>query len=380
MKTTRHKTSDFVTIEIVIYILIWISVFSVPFFRNRVFGLIAWEKVYEEWIKISAYLLIFLLNIGVLIPKLIYKKKYKTYFTFTIIAIIFITTLSVWIQKELEAKSISQMPPMELGPGMPPMELSSSMPAPIGYNPDKVVIKKSVYTLVAENLIIAVLIIGASTTIKITSRWLNEENRRKDIEKEQLITELALLRHQVNPHFLMNTLNNILALIDINTETAKDAVIKLSVLMRYLLYDSAEGKTTLIKEVEFIRSYIDLMKLRFPRKVSIKCIAPRRLPEVEIPPMLFISFIENAFKHGIDYQQKSYVHFKLDVSDKKNIVCTINNSKHPVSENVVRKYSGIGMANVKKTLELLYKNTYTLQIEDSENEYKVHLTIPIVYK
>jgi LytS/YehU family sensor histidine kinase len=333
--------------------------------------------VYEEWIKISAYLLIFLLNIGILIPKLIYRKKYKIYFTFTIIAIIFITTLSVWIQKELEAKSISQMPPMELGPGMPPMELSSSMPAPIGYNPDKVVIKKSVYTLVAENLIIAILIIGASTTIKITSRWLNEENRRKDIEKEQLITELALLRHQVNPHFLMNTLNNILALIDINTETAKDAVIKLSVLMRYLLYDSAEGKTTLIKEVEFIRSYIDLMKLRFTRKVSIKCSVPRRLPEVEIPPMLFISFIENAFKHGIDYQQKSYVHFKLDVSDKKNIVCTINNSKHPVNENVARKYSGIGMANVKKTLELLYKNTYTLQIEDSENEYKVHLTIPM---
>ena len=134
------------------------------------------------------------------------------------------------------------MPKMELGPGMPPMELGTKMPAPIGYNAPDPVEQKSLFMEFIDNFIIALLVVAAGTTVKLLSQWLNEEGRRKDVEKEQLKTELALLRHQVSPHFFMNTLNNIHALIVINTENAKDAVIRLSTLMRYLLYDTAQGQ------------------------------------------------------------------------------------------------------------------------------------------
>ena len=266
---------------------------------------------------------------------------------------------------------------MDLGPGMPPMELSSSMPAPMGYKPTSIATEKSVYMVFVDYMIITLLVIGTSTTLKLMTRWSKEENRRKDIEKEQLKTELALLRHQVNPHFLMNTLNNIHALIDLDIDNAKSAVIKLSVLMRYLLYDSTQGKTTLLKELEFMESYIELMKLRYSKNISIEYIIPEDIPNVQIPSMLFISFLENAFKHGVSYLAKSFITFNLSTTNK-NIICIIRNSKHKKPENTITKYSGIGMSNVKKNLELLYKDNYTLEINDSLNEFEVKLTIPIL--
>jgi LytS/YehU family sensor histidine kinase len=227
-----------------------------------------------------------------------------------------------------------------------------------------------------DNFIIALLVVAAGTTVKLLSQWLNEEGRRKDVEKEQLKTELALLRHQVSPHFFMNTLNNIHALIDINTENAKDAVIRLSTLMRYLLYDTAQGQTSLKKELEFIESYIALMQLRFSKKVKISLEIPERIPDIQIPPMLFISFVENSFKHGVSYQADSFVLFHVDVTDS-NLTCIIRNSKHKNKEKFDKSYSGIGLTNIKKSLSLLFADNYFLDIRDLEREFEVRLSIPI---
>jgi LytS/YehU family sensor histidine kinase len=265
---------------------------------------------------------------------------------------------------------------MNLGPGMPPMELGTKMQPPMGYRPPSAPVQKSIFMLYTDNFIIAALIVAAGTTIKLLSQWLVEEGRRKDIEKEQLKTELAFLRHQVSPHFFMNTLNNIHALIDINTDIAKDAVIRLSTLMRYLLYDTSKGYTSLNKEIEFIESYISLMKLRFSEKVIISVDVPAKMPDIQIPPMLFISFLENAFKHGVSYQSDSFVIFKLEVKDNR-INCSIRNSKHKPKEKTNKKYSGIGLTNIRKSLELLYNKEYTLAIHDKETEFEVLLTIPI---
>ncbi|HPT43060.1 MAG TPA: histidine kinase [Paludibacteraceae bacterium] len=235
------------------------------------------------------------------------------------------------------------------------------------------------FSIFADLLIFAVLLTGASTTLKLTSRWITEENMRREIEREQLKTELTLLKYQVSPHFLMNTLNNIHALIDLDVDRAKDAVIKLSLLMRYLLYDSAHGKTTLRKELEFIESYISLMKIRYPKNVVVEYIVPAEIPDISIPPMLFISFLENAFKHGISYRAESYIHFKLEIT-AGNIICQIRNSKHssgnePVLET--KTYSGIGLANIRKNLQLLYSESYTLNINDRQDEFEVNLTLPL---
>jgi LytS/YehU family sensor histidine kinase len=236
--------------------------------------------------------------------------------------------------------------------------------------------QKSLFMAFTDNLIISILIVGAGTAIKMVGHWLDEENRRKDIEKEQFKTELAFLRHQVSPHFFMNTLNNIHSLIDISTEDAKNTIIELSTMMRYLLYDTAKGQTTLKKEISFIESYIKLMQLRFPKKVNIIIDIPDNLTDYQIPPMLFISFLENAFKHGVSYQTESFVAFKLEQKDN-HLYCTIKNSKHPNRENLDKNYSGIGLSNIKKSLNLLFGNNYLLKIYDNEKDFEVQLTIPL---
>ncbi len=138
-------------------------------------------------------------------------------------------------------------------------------------------------------------------------RWSKLEQEKTLLEKENVQNQLAFLRNQVSPHFFMNTLNNIHALIDVDTEEAKEAIIKLSKLMRHLLYDSQAELVPLAKEMEFIQSYINLMKLRFSEKVKINLSIPDQLPDKSIPPFLFTSFVENAFKHGISYQNSSFI-------------------------------------------------------------------------
>jgi len=146
--------------------------------------------------------------------------------------------------------------------------------------------------------------------------------------------------------------------------------------MRYLLYDSAQGQTSLKKEVEFIESYITLMKLRFSKKVIIIVNFPERIPDIQIPPMLFISFLENAFKHGVSYQAESFVSFNLQIKDNQ-IYCVIKNSKHIARESHDKSYSGIGLTNIRKSLDLLFKNDYSLNINENDRYFEVQLKIPI---
>ncbi len=372
----KNKTINLKYIEIIIYFIIWLSVFTLPYFIHRENYIVDWEKVIIEWLRLFAYLTIFILNVYLLIPKYLFNKNYKLYISLSILTIIFVLSSSIALQKFLKPSNTLSMPPMEIGPGMPPMELGNNMPAPMGYRAPKAPMEKSLFMIIVDNLIIAFLVFAAGTTIKLMTRWLNEEEKRKDVEKEQLKTELALLRHQVSPHFFMNTLNNIHALIDINSDTAKDAVIRLSTLMRYLLYETSHGQTSLQKEIDFIESYIILMQLRFSKKVKITLDIQKKLPAIQIPPMLFITFIENAFKHGVSYQNESFVIFKLQLIDNQ-IICKIKNSKNKQVENYNKSYSGIGLTNIRKSLNLLFENDYYLNITENEKEFEVDLKIPI---
>ncbi|MEI6556618.1 MAG: histidine kinase [Paludibacter sp.] len=376
MKYVQVKTSNFKIVEISAFALIWIGIFSIPFFQNRMFNLIDWSRVFNEWMRIFSYLIIFLLNIYIFVPRILFKKKYVSYISITLAVVIGIIGIVIVIQTVLMPQQPLSMPRMDLGPGMPPMELGSKMPPPMGFRAPQQPESKSVFMLFTDNLIISILIIAAGTSFKMLLQWLNEENRRKDMEKEQLRTEIALLRHQVSPHFFMNTLNNIHALVDINTETAKDAIIRLSTLMRYLLYDTAHGQTSLKKEIEFIESYITLMQLRFSEKVKISINVPKEIPDIQIPPMLFISILENAFKHGVSYQNNSFVNFSMEVADDQ-LCCKIKNSKQKVRESFDKSYSGIGLTNIRKSLELLFGKDYTLQIIENEKAFEIQLTIPV---
>lgn len=376
MSVSEKSTSPIKVIELIAYTVIWVAIFCIPFYLYRTQNLINWDKVLADWVRLVSFLIIFVLNSYLFVPKLLFKKKYFFYVSCIALVILLIISTNVLLSQFLAPVQPLYMPPMDLGPGMPPMELGSKMPAPMGYKAPTLPEQKSIYMIFADNLIIAILVVAAGTAVKMISKWLNEEGLRKDLEKEQLKTELALLRNQVSPHFFMNTLNNIHALVDINTETAKNAIIRLSTLMRYLLYDTAKGKTTLKKEIDFIESYISLMELRYSNKVKITLDLPKQIPEVEIHPMLFVSFLENAFKHGVSYQSASYVNCKLEFQDE-NLLFTLRNSKHRVKVDVDKRYSGIGLANIRKSLDLLYHKDYILDIKESNKEFEVQLTLPI---
>ena len=376
MKYIQTKSPNLRTIEIVVLTMIWLSIFSIPFFQNRQSGLVDWNDVFAEWIRMFSFLIIFILNAFYFVPKLLFQKKYLSYIGYTLLVLFVVIGISIFVQYFLLPVEPLSMPPMDLGPGMPPMELGSKMPAPLGFRTPHVQEQKSIVMTFFDNFIISILVVAAGTSIKMISQWLNEENRRKDVEKEQLKTELALLRHQVSPHFFMNTLNNIHAMIDINVDAAKDAIIRLSTLMRYLLYDTAQGQTSLKKEVEFIESYITLMQLRFSKKVIITVELPEEIPDLKIPPMLFISFLENAFKHGVSYQAESFVSFSLQLNENQ-LYCIIKNSKHSSKENLDKSYSGIGLTNIRKSLALLFENNYSLAINENDKEFEVQLKIPV---
>ncbi|MEI8271509.1 MAG: histidine kinase [Paludibacter sp.] len=376
MKYVQAKSSNFNVIEISVVAMIWLGIFSIPFFQNRMFNTIDWSKVVGEWIRMFSFLVIFILNAYIFVPKILFRKKYVSYITATLAAVLIIIGIIITIQIFIMPPQPLSMPRMDLGPGMPPMELGSKMPAPMGFRTPEQPESKSIFMTFTDNLIISILVVAAGTSFKMLSQWLKEEDRRKDMEKEQLKTEIALLRHQVSPHFFMNTLNNIHALVDINTETAKDAIIRLSTLMRYLLYDTAHGQTSLKKEIEFIESYITLMQLRFSEKVKISIDVPKNIPDIQIPPMLFISFLENAFKHGVSYQANSFVNFKIEVAED-HLSCVIKNSKQRVKENFDKSYSGIGLTNIRKSLELLFAKDYTLNIIENDKAFEVFLTIPV---
>ncbi|MBX2841764.1 MAG: histidine kinase [Flammeovirgaceae bacterium] len=217
---------------------------------------------------------------------------------------------------------------------------------------------------------------GVSVAIKITSKWFQSEHLRKELEKEHLKSELLHLKNQLNPHFLFNTLNNIYGLIIQNQEKAQDAVHQLSKLMRYLLYDSNEKFVLLRKEIEFMHHYIDLMRLRLMTNVSVSYEFPKNLIDCKIAPLLFISLIENAFKHGVNLNEPSEIEIEMKLSADKKLEFYIKNTAFP-KNNEDRSGSGIGLVNLRKRLNLLYPENHTFTIHQRDKYFECTLTLQL---
>ena len=185
--------------------------------------------------------------------------------------------------------------------------------------------------------------------------------------------ELEYLKYQISPHFFMNTLNNIHALVDINPERAKSTIVELSKMMRYLLYDGAKAQIPLKVETSFITNYVKLMRLRYPDTVSISLDVPQNAPDRTVPPLLLITFVENAFKHGVSYQRPSFISIGIS-ADSGTMRFYCSNSKAPATAG--KQQGGVGLVNAKKRLNLIYGNGYTLDIDDGADTFTVNLVIP----
>jgi two-component system LytT family sensor kinase len=223
-------------------------------------------------------------------------------------------------------------------------------------------------------LLTTLLVTGFSIGLKISGKLIKNEKEKKELEKEKLNSELAFLKNQISPHFFFNTLNNIYSLIQINTNDAQNSVLKLSKLMRYLLYESEGGDTMMSKEIEFMKNYIDLIQLRLTPKVDLKVSLPENYTDIPIAPLLFIPFIENAFKHGVSNRDKSFIHISLRMTGNE-ILFTCSNSKIINTSNNNENESGIGLENIIKRLKLLFPYKHVIDIKQTDDAFEVILKI-----
>ncbi len=210
-----------------------------------------------------------------------------------------------------------------------------------------------------------------SAALKFTVDWFLNERIQRDLENQRLTAELAFLKSQINPHFLFNSLNSIYSLAYQRSATTPEAILKLSEIMRYMLYECNDNKVDLSKELQYLQNYIDLQKIRFSDKAYIDYKVEGVIQSQQIVPLLLIAFIENAFKHGISSDPLTPIRLLIDV-DEEHLHFYIQNKKHHNNRDAS---GGIGLNNVKRRLNLLYPGKYNLDIQDETDTYTVELSL-----
>ncbi len=224
------------------------------------------------------------------------------------------------------------------------------------------------------------LIGGVSSIGKIMTDWISENRKKQQAENETMQSELRFLKSQINPHFLFNTLNSLYALTLKKSDKAPDIVIKLSEMMRYMLYECNEPKVPLRKEINYLRNYLDLERLRQREGIDISLEVDGSVVDQQIAPLLLIPFLENSFKHGINAAIKGgFVHATLHVKPK-SIHFDLENTKGnvlPRAPDSARPSGGIGLVNVRRRLQLLYPDCHKLEIRETPGTYAIHLHLQL---
>lgn len=224
-----------------------------------------------------------------------------------------------------------------------------------------------------SNILSYIFILVVSTSYRIIIDYIKDQKLLKEKETENLKTELSFLKSQVSPHFMFNVLNNLVSLARKKSDKMEPALIQLSNLLRYMLYEGNQGKINLLQELKYLNGYIDLQKLRFGDDAEIIFDYQGDLNEFELEPMLLIPFVENAFKHGMGSQNKPIIKITMGV-ENKTLAFEVENEIIQTGESKDNS-SGIGLANVKRRLELLYKQNYSLNISEANNFFRVQLKI-----
>lgn len=340
-------------VEVLTHIIGWGIVFGFPFLMMSRSGFnITWPEYLRHGCIIPlSFLIIFYLNYCLLIPHYLFKGHTKSYFLMNAVCILIIAAGSHCWQEFIIAHPDS----------------IRSMRRPAG-PPKWIFFLRDIFSMV--------LTVGLSAAIRMSRRWAANESARHEAEQQRTEAELKNLRNQLNPHFLLNTLNNIYALIAFDTDKAQQAVQELSRLLRHVLYDNQQNLVPLNKEMDFIRNYIALMRIRLSANVTVETHFDIR-PEsrMEIAPLIFISLIENAFKHGISPTEPSYIRIHFSQTADR-VCCEIANSYHPKTQ-ADKSGSGIGLEQVHRRLELSYPGRYTWEqgVDETGKEYRSTLTI-----
>lgn len=379
--------------EHTIYTAIWAMLYASPVVNiyTRMAGnpriTFSWTEILHAWEYTSTWLVMFAIHNFILLPLLLRKRKTGTYLCLSFIILLtgmFITYLNRPMHKnqyktrmeaEWKADSLAyeRVAAVRLGDGRYCSPQNPMRRKPLDYQSIDPLPMLGPGELVA--FFGGLLLMGMNLGVKLYFMSQRDRERQKIIDQRNLEQQMEYLKYQVNPHFFMNTLNNIHALVDIDPERAKTTIVELSKMMRHILYEGSKKLIPLTREVEFLNLYVQLMRLRYTRKVHINVDVPPQLPELKLPPLMLIIFVENAFKHGISYREESFIDIKLRVEDKR-LLFSCCNSK-PTQVQRTNEKGGMGLQNVRQRLELLYDDDYTLDISDGEKTYEVKLDIPM---
>jgi two-component system LytT family sensor kinase len=344
-------------ITLILHAIAWIIVIIIPFFLNSAFGGEDPHRLYQFYVHTFSAVFIFYLGYLWLVPSFFLQDR-KILYLILLIGIILTTYgITSFINDTLLNDPIRDARFLEnykkvTGENVPSFRIFGFF----------------------NHIVASILISGFAMGLAVMEKLKENEKKQKELEKEKLNSELAFLKNQVSPHFFFNTLNNIYSLIGIDGPTAQDSVLKLSKLMRYLLYESEHGETQMSHEIDFMNNYIDLMKLRLSSKVALQIDLPTDYPDFTIPPLLFVPFVENAFKHGVSYRDRSFIIIQMKIEDEKIDFISENSIGNAVQTEDI-KHSGIGLENVRKRLNLLFPGKHHLKIESNETVFRVELSI-----
>ena len=392
------------------YAALWGLLFAVPllslYIRTANDSLLQfdWQEVWLVWRRFSIYLLLFLIHNFILAPLLVYRQKRVLY---VVLAACLLGAFTLY-QCNHRPEGFRHYPSAMHDRGTldrSPHNMDFNNREHHGQEPDEAFfdhepprgddmgpvdpsdIKRSEFrrgkhvppVFIGQHDVVAFIVVilmwGMNVGIKIYFRSRIDHKKLVQLEKQNLEQQLQYLKYQINPHFFMNTLNNIHALVDIDPDKAKNTILELSRMMRFVLYEGDKHGVPLSREFDFINHYITLMKLRYTDRVRISIDLPTETPDFQIPPLMLITFIENAFKHGISYQRDSFIDVKVEIEGagkKLRFLCCNSKADKPNQEK-----GGVGLANVRQRLKLLYDNNYTLHIQDDADTYSVELTIPL---
>ncbi|MCH7523924.1 MAG: histidine kinase [Bacteroidetes bacterium] len=308
-----------------------------------------WYSIKSNLVEFPIHIIVVYINVYYLIPKFILRKKYLQYLGSIILMLILVYLVRTGLNYLLVTKEI-----------WPEAEDSGRF--------------------LERNHIIAVIlgelyVLGFVTAIKLLIDWPLELKRNEDLAKLQLSTELKFLRTQIQPHFFFNTLNNLYALTLKKSDDAPRLVIKLSDLMQYVLYEVNSSKASLLQEINHINNYLDIEHIRFKDRVETEMDITGDIEDVEVPPLLFLSFIENCFKHGLKENDKIKINMSFEIVNKKYLEFTLSNNFNP-NLNQENK-QGIGIKNTERRLKLLFASDFILETKMQNSTYNLFLKIPV---
>ena len=384
--------------ETIIYLVLWALLFMAPVMslavRSANTGIdFDWSEIFTVWKQYALYFLVFLIHNHLMAPMLIYRQQRWRYLALSAAIIVIFQVYQCnhrpdFRQHRARRAMIEQIDHQR--PPMPPEHREGDFeprpddhegfePRPDGPRRDGLRRERRQHPPLMfgqhdlVSIIILVLMLGMNLGVKLYFKQRSDQKHLAQLERQNLEQQLEYLKYQINPHFFMNTLNNIHALVDIDPEKAKSTILELSKMMRFMLYEGNKSVVPLEREISFLQNYITLMKLRYTDKVRISVDIPASLPNKEVPPLMFITFVENAFKHGVSYRQESFIDIAMGIdSDRLTFTCV--NSRIPKEED---KHGGVGLANVRQRLDLIYGQNYQLDIRDEQASYTVKLTLPL---